>query len=62
MRKTPFGRFRYGAAPRSSADWGWAQHILASLQANGRAAIVLDTGAVSRGSGSKSVEQGAGAS
>lgn len=50
----PFGRFTYGAPNRSSADWGWAQHILASLQPNGRAAIVLDTGAVSRGSGSRS--------
>lgn len=30
---------------------GWAQHILASLNDNGRAAIVLDTGAASRGSG-----------
>lgn len=53
----PFGRFRYGAAPRSSADWGWAQHIMASLQANGRAAVVLDTGAVSRGSGSRSANK-----
>lgn len=35
-----------------SADWGWAQHILASLNGTGRAAIVLDTGAASRGSGS----------
>ena len=50
----PYDRFTYGAPPRSSADWGWAQHILASLQPNGRAAIVLDTGAVSRGSGSRS--------
>ncbi len=46
-------RFTYGIAPGSSADWGWVQHILASLKHNGRAAIVLDTGAVSRGSGSK---------
>ena len=45
-------RFSYGIAPSSSADWGWVQHILASLEENGRAAIVLDTGAVSRGSGS----------
>ena len=45
-------RFSYGIAPSSSADWAWVQHILASLQENGRAAIVLDTGAVSRGSGS----------
>ncbi len=49
-----FNRFEYGTPPRSSADWGWAQHVLASLNDNGRAAVVLDTGAVSRGSGSKS--------
>lgn len=49
-----WGRFTYGVAPSSSADWAWVQHILASLKENGRAAIVLDTGAVSRGSGTKS--------
>ena len=48
-----WNRFSYGIAPSSSADWGWVQHILASLTDNGRAAIVLDTGAVSRGSGAK---------
>ena len=48
-----YGRFTYGVPPSSSADWAWVQHILASLKANGRAAIVLDTGAVSRGSGSQ---------
>ena len=48
-----YGRFTYGVAPSSSADWAWVQHIHASLTATGRAAIVLDTGAVSRGSGSK---------
>src|SRR3989441_2162128 len=47
-------RFEYGSAPASWADWGWLQHIAASLNDNGRAAVVLDTGAVSRGSGSKS--------
>jgi len=47
-------RFEYGAAHSSTADWGWLQHIAASLNGNGRAAVVLDTGAVSRGSGSKS--------
>ena len=48
-----WGRFTYGVPPSSSADWAWAQHILTSLKETGRAAIVLDTGAVSRGSGSK---------
>jgi type I restriction enzyme M protein len=46
-------RFPQGAGfpGAQSADWGWTQHILASLNGNGRAAIVLDTGAASRGSG-----------
>ena len=39
-----WNRFSYGIAPSSSADWGWVQHILASLKDNGRAAIVLDIG------------------
>jgi len=34
-------------------DWGWVQHIYSSLNKNGRAAIVLDTGAASRGSGNQ---------
>lgn len=48
------GRFPQGAGfpGAHSADWGWAQHMFASLNETGRAAIVLDTGAASRGSGS----------
>jgi type I restriction enzyme M protein len=51
------GRFPKGAGfpGKQSADWGWVQHILASLNENGRAAVVLDTGAVSRGSGSANI-------
>jgi type I restriction enzyme M protein len=47
-------RFPKGAGfpGKSSADWGWVQHIFASLNEHGRAAVVLDTGAASRGSGS----------
>ena len=52
-----WNRFSDGIAPSSSADWGWVQHILASLKDNGRAAIVLDTGAVSRGSGSQNADR-----
>ena len=45
-------RFPKGAGyPGGKADWGWVQHILASLSSDGRAAVVLDTGAASRGSG-----------
>ncbi|ACL16443.1 type I restriction-modification system subunit M [Methanosphaerula palustris] len=46
-----YNRFTIGYPPSSSADWGWIQHMFASLKKNGRMAVVLDTGAVSRGSG-----------
>jgi type I restriction enzyme M protein len=47
-----FNRFPKGAGyPGRKADWGWLQIILASLDESGRAAVVLDTGAASRGSG-----------
>jgi type I restriction enzyme M protein len=49
----PFERFALGALPSSSADWGWLQHMLASLNERGKMAVVLDTGAVSRGSGNQ---------
>jgi len=48
-----FNRFSYGYPPSNSADWGWVQHMFASLNDKGRLAVVLDTGAVSRGSGNQ---------
>jgi type I restriction enzyme M protein len=49
----PFGRFGDGIPPSSSGDWGWVQHMAASLSPRGRMAVILDTGAVSRGSGNQ---------
>jgi type I restriction enzyme M protein len=49
----PFERFTHGIPPSSSADWGWVQHMAASLNPGGRMAVVLDTGSVSRGSGNQ---------
>jgi type I restriction enzyme M protein len=46
----PYERFKRGTPPTSSANWGWIQHMAASLKDGGRMAVVLDTGAVSRGS------------
>ena len=46
-----YNRFNFGYPPSSSADWGWIQHMFASLNDNGKMAVVLDTGAVARGSG-----------
>jgi type I restriction enzyme M protein len=48
-----YGRFSLGIPPASSADWGWIQHMFASLKDSGKMAVVLDTGAVSRGSGNQ---------
>ncbi len=47
----PYNRFTFGYPPSSSADWGWIQHMFASLNSNGKIAVVLDTGLVARGSG-----------
>ncbi len=49
----PYNRFTFGYPPSSSADWGWIQHMFKSLKEKGRMAVVLDTGAVSRGSGNQ---------
>jgi type I restriction enzyme M protein len=38
-----------GYAPAFSADWAWMQHVAASLTDTGRAAVVIGTGAASRG-------------
>ncbi len=50
----PFDRFRTaGGVTTGKGDWAWLQHTLASLNERGRAAVVLDTGAVTRGSGAR---------
>ena len=54
----PFDRFRTrGGATTGKGDWAWLQHTLACLNDRGRAAVVLDTGAVTRGSGSKNEDK-----
>lgn len=54
----PYNRFSFGIPPSNqSADWGWIQHMYASLKDNGKLAIVIDTGAVTRGSGSQGTDR-----
>lgn len=54
----PFERFEeQGGVTTSKGDWAWLQHTMASLKDGGRAAVVLDTGAVTRGSGSKNEDK-----
>ncbi len=50
----PFDRFRtQGGVTTGKGDWAWLQHTLACLNERGRAAVVIDTGAVTRGSGAR---------
>ena len=54
----PFDRFRAaGGVTTGKGDWAWLQHTLSCLNERGRAAVVLDTGAVTRGSGSKNEDR-----
>lgn len=53
-----FERFEtQGGNTTGKADWAWLQHTLKSMKDSGRAAVVLDTGAVTRGSGSKNEDR-----
>ena len=54
----PYDRFiKNGGATSGKGDWAWLQHTLSVLKDTGRAAVVLDTGAVTRGSGSKNEDK-----
>ena len=54
----PFDRFRTaGGVTTGRGDWAWLQHTLACMNDRGRAAVVLDTGAVTRGSGSRNEDR-----
>jgi type I restriction enzyme M protein len=58
FEKDPFDRFdSAGGNTSGRGDWAWLQHTFALLKDNGRAAVVLDTGAVTRGSGSKNEDK-----
>jgi type I restriction enzyme M protein len=48
----PYNRFLFGIPPsNSTADWGWIQHLFASVGEKGKLVVVIDTGVASRGSG-----------
>lgn len=48
-------RFPYGFTSMQSADWAWVQHML--MSAKEKVAVILDSGAVSRGAREKSIRQ-----
>lgn len=53
-----FDRFSSAGGPTSGkGDWAWLQHTLACMNDRGRGAVVLDTGAMTRGSGAKNEDR-----
>lgn len=52
-----YNRFLFGIPYKSSADWGWIQHMFSSLKEKGGMVVVIDTGAVSRGSGNVGINK-----
>ncbi len=52
-------RFNFDYPPKQSADWAWIQHMLASIKDDngGKMAVIIDTGAVSRGGREKAIRQ-----
>jgi type I restriction enzyme M protein len=47
LKNDPYNRFIFGIPSKSSGDWAWIQHMLAS--AKKRVVVVLDQGALFRG-------------
>jgi len=44
-----YGRFKYGLPPKSKGDYAFVEHMLASLNAQGRMGVVLPHGVLFRG-------------
>jgi type I restriction enzyme M protein len=54
----PYGRFVYGIPPRGYADLAFAQHMLASLKADGRIGIILPHGVLFRSGEEGKIREG----
>jgi len=54
----PHGRFVYGVPPRGYADLAFAQHMLASLKADGRMGIILPHGVLFRSGEEGKIREG----
>lgn len=48
-------RFSYGFVTKTSADWAWIQHMIASTKDNGRVGVVIDNGCLFRGGREKTI-------
>jgi len=53
-----YGRFPYGTPPKDAGDLAFVQHMIASVNAEGMAGIVMPHGVLFRGSSEKAIRQG----
>ena len=54
----PYGRFPYGTPPKDTGDLAFVQHMIASLNAEGRMGVVVPHGVLFRGSSEKEIRKG----
>lgn len=57
-KNDPYDRFAYGIPPQSYGELAFVQHMIASLNENGRAAVVLPHGVLFRGSSEQKIREG----
>ncbi|SHO19432.1 Type I restriction-modification system M subunit [Moritella viscosa] len=53
-----FGRFPYGTPPKDAGDLAFVQHMIASINAEGMAGVVMPHGVLFRGSSEKLIRKG----
>jgi len=58
LKDDKYGRFKYGLPPKSKGDYAFVQHMLASLNAEGRMGVVLPHGVLFRGASEGKIRKG----
>ena len=56
--KDPYGRYPYGTPPKDAGDLAFIQHMIASLNADGKMGVVVPHGVLFRGSSEKDIRRG----
>ncbi len=54
----PFGRYPYGTPPKNAGDLAFIQHMIASLNAEGKMGVVVPHGVLFRGASEKEIRKG----
>ena len=54
----PYGRYPYGTPPKDSGDLAFVQHMIASLNAEGKMGVVVPHGVLFRGASEKAIRKG----